>query len=304
MLRVAAMTPCHLVASALWLLAAGCAGGAPAYEPGRLDAERAARCQAAEAAYRAQSPEYPALRDALADDPVAVHWMVRMFVRDLIFVREGRPLGGTEDETEELFRAAAGIEDPVERRAIAEIELLGAKAAPTIVGDLLRHPQPQPRELGIELIARVGDGALPELLPLAHSREPRERRTAARALGVIGSATIVEDELFRLAHDDDFTVRADAMRGLARGSERGAAVLRATLAGDADPFVRRVAAKSLARHPGRLTAAALVDYLQRCEKEGDSQGEKAAQSSLQALAGTRGIRTLASWKAWLADLGR
>ncbi len=300
MRSAAATTPCRPTAVWLGLLLAACASGSPAYDPGQLDAERAAKCRAAEIAYRNEAPEYAALRDELTSDPVAVHWLVRMFVRDLILVREGRPL----DDTAELFMAAAGIENPVERRAIGEIEALGAKAVPTIVGDLLRHSQPQPRELGIELIARIGDVALPELLPMAHSGEPRERRTAARALGMIGNATLVEDELFRLAHDADFTVRADAMRGLMRGSERGAAVLRATLAADPDPFVRRVAAQSLARHPSQATAKALVEYLQRCQRDDDRQGEKAAQASLQVLAGTRGMRTLAAWRAWLADQGR
>lgn len=286
------------------LLLAGCASEAPKYDPGPLDAERAAKCRAAELAYRSQAPEYAALRDELAADPIGVHWLVRMFVRDLIFVREGRPLAVAGDETEVIFKAAAGIEDPVERRAIAEIEALGAKAVPTIVADLLQHSQPQPRELGIELIARIGPTAVPGLLPLVRSGLARERRVAARALGAIGDDEVVHTEVVRLAQDADFTVRADAMRGLASGGERAAEALRAALVADPDAFVRRVAAQSLARHPGAKSARALVDYLARCQTEGDVKGEVAAQTSLQKVAGVRGTRTLANWRKWLDQQGR
>ena len=119
------------------LLLAACASSAKKFDPGPLDAERLAKCRAAEVAYRAKAPEYPALRDALVGDPVAAGWLVRMFVRDLFAVREGRPLG----KDEELLRAAARIDDPVETRAMAEIMTLGAVAVPTLVGDLLTLAQ-------------------------------------------------------------------------------------------------------------------------------------------------------------------
>ncbi len=282
-------------AAALLAALAGCAGGPPAYEPGRLDQERIERCREAERAYRAEAPEYPALRDGLAGDPVAVHWLVRMFVRDLILVREGRPLG----EEEELFRAAARIENPVEARATAEIETLGVRAVPTLVSDLLRNSQPQPRQLGVELIGRIGAPAVPALTELAKSSVARERRAAARALGAIEGSPVATQELIRLAGDAEFTVRADALRGLARGGDPAAALLVDSLARDEDPFVRRVAAQTLLHHRGTAVAGALVDYLARCQREGDFAGEQAAQASLAAQAGTRGPRTLAAWRSWL-----
>ena len=64
-------------------------------------------------------------------------------------------------------RAAADIEDPTEQRAIQEIVALGEAAVPVLVGDLLLHRQPQPRELGIELLGYVGAPALPKLLAIA-----------------------------------------------------------------------------------------------------------------------------------------
>lgn len=284
---------------ALALLGCACAGSA-GFDAGRLDAERASKLRACEAAYRAEATEYAVLRDELLKDPVAVHWLTRMFVLDLLRAREGRPLG----EDQELLRAAAGLEDPLEKRATAELVVLGAKAMPVIVGDLLRHPQPQPRELGIELVGRIGPEAVTFVLPLVESSEARERRVAARALGAIGGEGELERQLAKLAGDAEFTVRADAMRGLSRCGAAGGATLRSALTQDPDPFVRRAAAAGLARHPGRATAQALIDYLQTCQRAGDFAGEKAAQESLLALAGTKGFRSLAAWREWLQGQSR
>ncbi|MFM1872340.1 MAG: hypothetical protein RL398_1762 [Planctomycetota bacterium] len=289
----------RVAVAALAIFCCACASEA-GFDAGRLDAERASKLRACEAAYRAESAEYAVLREELMSDPVAVHWLTRMFVLDLLRAREGRPLG----EDQELLRAAAGLEDPLERRAAAEIVVLGTRAMPVIAGDLLRHPQPQPRELGIELVGRIGPAAVEFVLPLVNSTEARERRVAARALGSIGGEGDIERQLAKLAADADFTVRADAMRGLARSGESGATTLRAALANDPDPFVRRAAATSLARHPGLSTAQALVDYLQVCQRAGDFSGEKAAQESLLVLAGAKGFRSLASWREWLQSLPR
>src|SRR5678816_1514146 len=115
----------NLLAAGVCLLLAACAGAPPG--PPRLSDEQLRRCHELEVAYRAKAPEYPALRDELAKDPVTAAWVVRMFVRDLFLVREGRPLG----EDRELLMAAARIEDPVEVRALAEIRQLGTAAAPS-----------------------------------------------------------------------------------------------------------------------------------------------------------------------------
>jgi HEAT repeat protein len=286
--------PTHVLA----LLLAACASSAKPYHPGALGPEQAAKCRAAEDAYRKNAPEYPQLRDELVKDPVAASWLVRMFVRDLFAVREGRPLGTDED----LLRAAARIENPVEKRALAEILTLGAVAVPTVVGDLLLHDQPQPRELGIELLGRIGQPALPALREVVRADEPKHRRAAARALAAIGANDDALVELSRLTKDGDYTVRADAVRGLRRGNAAAGEVVRQVLTGDADPFVRRVAAGALAGHADPQSAVALIDYLERCKRDVDAQGAQVAQESLQAISGSRGPRTVEAWRAWAAKL--
>jgi len=299
-MRIAAQVPPGTTVIASLLLLAACASSAPKFRPGALTPDQVAKCRAAELAYRAEAPEYPALRDALLVDPVAASWLVRMFVRDLFAVREGRPLGQDED----LLRAAAHIDDPVETRALAELMILGAIAVPAIVGDLLLHDQPQPRELGIELLGRLGAPALPALRDVARSADPKQRRAAARAFAAFRGSADAFAELRRLTQDDDYTVRADAVRGLRHGDAAAGELARQVLKGDADPFVRRAAAGALVGHRDRVSADALIDFLERCLRDSDTRGVQAAQLSLHAMASTglRTMRPVETWRSWAAKL--
>lgn len=288
---------CCTVWSLSVVVAAGCASGT--HESGALSPALAARCRVVEQAYRAGAADYARQRDELVSDPVAATWLTRMFVRDLFQVREGRPLG----DDVELLRSAARITDPVEAGAIAEIRALGVRAVPTLVGDLLLHEQPQPRELGIELLAAIGAPAIPAVQQVARTGESRHRRAAARTLGRIGVDEAVFATLRELAGNDDYTVRADALRSLRTGGASAVELLVQRLREDPDPFVRRVACQTLGEWRSTPTALALVDYLERCKQEQDWPGERAAQASLQHLAGSRGPRTPAAWRAAAAEFG-
>ncbi len=287
----AATKLCRRTAVAVAVLAAACSTAS--YEPGKLTPDQVAQCRAVEAAYRAQAADYPAKRDAMKQDPVAAGWLTRMFVRDVFTVREGRPLGGDE----ELFRAAIKAEDPTEVRALAEIKELGAMAVPTLVGDLLLHEQPHPRELGVELLAHVGAPARPELLRIVREGETRQQRAAMRSLAMCGVDAEVMAMLRVQANDEDFTVRADALRCLRHAGPEGQVLLGERMQQDSDPFVRRVAAETLAHFRSSKTALVLVDYLERCKRDKDWPGELAAQKALQRMAGKRGPRTPEAWRA-------
>jgi HEAT repeats len=290
--------PPLLQALLLALAAAGCSSGPARFEPGALSAAQVQQCRAIELAYRQQAADYPQRRDAALADPVATAWVVRMFVRDLFAAREGQVLG----EDTPLLRAAARVQDPVETRALAELRGLGAAAVPTLVGDLLLHEQPQPRELGIELLVMIGAPAVPALQEVARTGAPRPRRSAARALGGIGLDERAVATLRELVRDPDFTVRADAVRSLRSGGEPVRLLLIERLRADEDAFVRRVAAQSLGAFPGADSMLALVEYLEYCKGVPDAKGEQIAQQSLQQLAGSRGPRTPDAWRAAAAQL--
>jgi HEAT repeat protein len=289
----------RVLGAALAVAIASCASSPPRYEPGAPTPEQAARLKAVEVAYRANAPEYPAQRDAIAQDPVAAAWLVRMFIRDVFTAREGRPLG----DDDELLRAAAKIEDPLADRAIAELKALGAVAVPTLVGDLLQHEQPQPRELGVELLGEVGQPAKPALMQLARTGAQKPRRAAIRALGRVGFDAEGMALARTMAVDDgDYTVRADALRSLRGAGPEAQRLLIDRLQADADPYVRRVAAATLAAFPTTAAATALVDFLAVCERANDRDGGIAAQRALRAMAGTRTARSVAAWREWAAGV--
>lgn len=318
------------------LLVAACASSSR--DVAKLSAEQLAQCRAAETAYRADAADWPAQRDALAADPVAAAWLVRMFVRDVIACREAygveegaqavttaprqpadreiatalQALRAADEQAassrllrsvgEQAAAPSAGSSTTLEQRAIAGIVALGTAAVPVLVHDLLEHEQPQPRELGIELLASIGAPARPALRQVARTGQGRQQRAAARALGRIGVDAETLATLRALAGDEDYTVRADALRSLRGGGDPAREILLGSLAGDGDPFVRRVAAQALVEFPSSRTALALVDYLEQCKRANDWPGERQAQSSLQRLAGSRGPRTPEAWRAFAPSL--
>jgi hypothetical protein len=282
-----------LSGAALW----ACAGaGGRLYDPGQpTPAQRQALVEA-ERSYRQNDPAFAAQRDALARDPVTACWLTRMLVRDVLLVRERRDVG-----QDQVLAAAAGIRNPVEVRALEHLEAIGAAAAPTLVEDLLEHPLGDRRELGVELLGRIGLPALPALEGPLQDSEPRLRRAAVRAAAAMPFSPQTRQCLMRAAADADFGVRGEALRGLGGGGASEADLLRRSLLGDRDAFVRRAAAEALAGFRDRPTAVALIDYLERCKRELEPLGERTAQQSLQALSGGRGPRTVEAWRDWLGQ---
>jgi hypothetical protein len=278
------------------MVLAGCTSGEvrqPAPRP--TDAQQQ-QLVAVERAYRTADPGFAAQRDELASDPTTALWLTRLFIRDLVVARDARDPG----RDEQVLRAAARIKDPTEVRALEQIDALGARALPCIVEDLLKNRQGPARELGIELCGRLGEAALPSLEPLLQDSEVRTRRAAVRGIGAVPPSAQTLQLLRRSSGDSDYTVRADAVRGLAVGGAGEAMLLRKVLAEDSDPFVRRVAAQSLGRHRDQATAMALVSYLERCQREHEPEGAQAAQAALQELSGSKGTRTLERWRQWAA----
>lgn len=291
------MQPRHAILMSLAALGA-CAGGAQPqpelFDPGAPSVEQHRQLQAAERAYRADDPGFPALRDELARDPVTATWLTRLFVRDLLMLREHAPA----DEQTALL-AAAGRKNEREVRAMQQVAALGQAAMPCIVEDLLKNPQGMPRELGVELCGVVGDAALPALQPLLRDADERLRRTAVRAVAALPASPAMLAALRQSATDADFTVRGAAVRGLEHGDADDAVRLRQLLLDDPDPFVRRMAAQALAAFVDTATATALIGYLERCQQQGDRRGEDAAQASLGVLSGSSRPRTVMLWQRWL-----
>lgn len=311
----------------LLLLPVACAG--PRWslrDPGPLAPEKRALLAKAEKPYRKGEP-IDELRAEIAADPVAAWWWARMAVRDVMSAREVRAEGaeqgsvsgqradealekrirearGGPDDGESLLLATAGKRDPVEERGLAELEKLGVAAVPCLVYDVACHTDGFTRQNGAELLARIGDPALPLVRQeLLESKDPMRRRTAARYFELRMPGELAEGELLRLAADADYGVRGAACDGLARGGAPSRRELLRLLVDDADPFVRRCAAVALGMHKGAEPARALCDYLARSQKDGDEKGCEAAQRALQLHSRTRSVRSLDAWRGYASAVG-
>lgn len=295
-------------------------------DPGPLSAEMRALLKKAEKPYRNGEP-FDAMRTEIAADPVAAWWWARMAARDVMSAREVRAdgveqgsaagqhadkelekrirdgQGEATDDGSSMLRAAAGKRDPVEERGLRELEQLGAAAIPCLVFDLACNTDGFSRQNGVDLLARQGDAALPLVQQeLASSADAQRRRTAAQFFGARMPAPAAESELIRFSGDADYGVRAAALAGLERGGQEARAALLAALRNDEDPLPRRSAAIALGAQPSRDAALAICDYLARCQGERDTRGCEAAQSALQRQAKSRGVRSLAAWRAYAASL--
>lgn len=302
----AALTAIALV----MVVASGCSTATTVdYTPGKLTSEQLARCRAVAQAYVDGEAEYPAMRDALAADPVALAWFVRYLEHEIVQAREGSiEILGEETVPAEDVRpdpkAPTTWHLPGQRpdsRAIAQIVAIGAPAVDVVVHDLALSPQEFLRSIGIEVLTGIGDPAVPALLKLASTGESQQQRVAARALGEIGARGDSLEALRELARSPVWRIRSDAAQGLAKGGP-GARDLLIEMLADVDPFVRRKAGESLANYRDRTAATALVDFLDACKEAKDWTGELAAQKALQIMAKAKSPRSPGAWRRFAESL--
>jgi len=290
------------------LMLLGCSVTDVNYTPGELDPAQRARCRAVAEAYLARAKDYPAMREGLRDDPVALAWFVRYLELRIVGLREGSvEILGEETVAAEdvrLEKAAPTMDVPGQRpdqRAVAEIVAIGEPAVTVVVNDLALSSQEFLRGIGFELLAGIGDPAVPALLELASTGDADQQRVAARALGEIGAEGPALAALRTLASSPIWRIRSSAAQGLATGGPQARALLIEMLA-DQDPFVRRMAGQSLANYRDRVAATALIDYLESCQKSEDLEGELTAQRSLRMMAQVRAPKTISAWRRFAKAL--
>ncbi len=296
-------------------LIAGACGGSPLTK--RPDAETFARLAEAERAWRAESEDYPAMRDELRQDPVAVVWLTKMFVREVVRLRGAKTVGFGENMVVQAKNVPAVMQagaDEADRaadarrrlwkRAILELVTLGEDAVPVLIDNLLLDDQVHLRQYGVELLGYVGEPAIPALLDASRSSDDQHRRSAAQALGAVADHAEVFARLREMTKDREFTVRADAARSLRSGGAEARDLLCEIVGGDDDPFVRRSAVKALGGHRDRRAANALIEFLAQSVNDGDWRNVEAAQDALREMAGLRGKQQHSPemWKEWAAGL--
>ncbi|MFT4511727.1 MAG: HEAT repeat protein [Planctomycetota bacterium] len=309
--RAAHIRCCGLLALLL-LGASACGTAANTYTPGEITKEQKARCRVVAQAFVDSKPEYPALREELREDPVAMAWFVRYLVSEIVHAREGQAekLGEKKVRIDRVKEATKGRDTPAEwhlpgqhadSRAVGQVIAIGEQAVDVVVHDLVLKPQEFLRAIGVELLTGIGDPAVPALLELASTGDQQQQRVAARALGELGAVGPSFEALKQLARSPVWRIRSDAAKGLASGGPEARDFLIGMLQ-DEDPFVRRKAGEALARYKDRIAATALIDFLESCKGSKDLTGELAAQKALQAIAGTRGPRSASAWRRFVDEM--
>lgn len=338
------------------------------FTPGRLDEQQLARCRELAEAYVARADDYEQKREAMRDDPVALGWFVRYLETDIVRVREGRaeitgrdtlranPNDRRDIERQQGARVRQLREDdgprewPIvgprkdgdqdrrapDERAIDEIVAIGEPAVEIVIHDLLLSGQEFLRTIAAEVLAGIGDPAVPALLRIVREGSSAEQRAAVRVLGAVGSDGDALRALAGLSETSEWRLRSEVAQALGGGGAGACAVLVGMVA-DEDAFVRRQVAKALARHVGERQAVdaligmlgdeeaavrrdaaealgshrgavdavrALVDFLAASQQRRDVDDEVAAQKGLQRYAGETGLRSLARWREFAAEQER
>ena len=286
----------------LLLMLVGCGTAAPpspptlAYSFDDVSDQKKQMLMEAEQLYRADDREFAVALDELSQDPEMAYWLTRMLVRDLSLVWATAQI-----DEDRMFRSVLGQSNPAEERALRHFDAMGDRTIECLVRDVVRSEIFETRRTGVRLLARVGETALPGVEEMARDPDPTVRRTAAQVLDQMEDP--VPEGAIRLSRslveDLDYTVRAEAVKGLARGGEAEGELMRQILSKDPDPFVQRTVATEILAFPDLATAAALVQYMEVCVKRGDRSGIDAADSSLRRLAGRPRSQGVASWRAWL-----
>ena len=289
----------------LLLVLVGCGTSAPpspptlAYSFDDVSTQKKQMLVEAEQLYRADDPEFDAVLDELSRDPEMAYWLTLMLVGDLKVAWDTAQI-----DEDHMFRSVLGQRNPIVERVLRHFDAMGSRTTECLVRDVVRSEFFPTRSIGVTLLARLGETALPGVEEMAQDSDPTMRRMAAQVLDEMEDPA--PQRAIRLSRslvkDPDFTVRAEAVKGLTRGGEDEGELMRQILLNDPDPFVQRTTATEILAFPDLATAAALVQYMEACITRGDRSGIDAADASLRRLAGRPQSQGVASWRAWLRSV--
>ncbi|MCO1594025.1 HEAT repeat domain-containing protein [Micromonospora sp. RHAY321] len=192
---------------------------------------------------------------------------------------------GRADALSPLVALAADRVSQVRSTAVYALGRLGRREATPTLQRLLQDPDRHVRERAGEALGSVGGpAAVTALLALAGDKDPQLRVHAAKALAkAVGSDPRVRPQLILLARDDEPTVRAATISGLASAGDDPSqwGQLLASLVDDPVPMVRQRVAV-LARH---LAPEAAPEILHRYASDPDQTLRRLAATELDRLTG-------------------
>lgn len=269
----------------------GSEGAFPAVRPDQAGLER---LREAERVWRAgDDAAFARERAELAGDPVLSFWLARMLIRDVLF-HQGNAAAD----------AAALVVAPPWQRSVDALVAMGESAAPCIVLDLMRQRSAGMRELGADLLNRMGPERLPAWERAFALPDPLVRRYLVEAISGWNTdggaaAEAAYQRLVEGTRDADFGVRAKAWIGIGRANGEQGPRLRRALAAESDPFVRRAIVEALSHQPDLDSAAAILDFLEVAVRTGDAADKEAGRRAFMRFSGEVEARSVGQWRRWL-----
>jgi hypothetical protein len=283
----------------LVLVLAGCSTQKKPYKPVRQKAtpEQARQLRQVHDLWKAEDPKFPAARDQILEDPVTAAWWSRTLIGYAVgshkqYMAQQRDLLG-----------AVKVKEPLGyKKALAELRIADGVAVPVVVAELLRHHDIKNRALGVQILIYMGPGIVPDLQPYLAHQDKRVQRQVLQVLGGLASDARAQQLLIANIRNPEWSIRAQALESLALAGDAHLPLLHQAALHDPDPFVRRRVVAALAQFKDRQTATVVVAYYQEVLRQGDRQGIRAAQRTLQAMSGIRGGHTESFWQRWLEGL--
>lgn len=268
-------------------------------EPLTPEAELPEAYRRAWRAWYEESPEWPALREEVEDDPALAAFLVDNLVRVMVrfyergaLAKRGELPGPFERAQRELVRLA-----PYSAPVCLELVLLGDGPVAYLATDVLLAID-EPRWT-LPAAERLADG------------DAKARRRAAKLLAQLPYAGDDEPRVMDLLEravldDEEWSIRLQAVEAvgaranLAPELSRARTVLcRALL--DEDSTVVQTALAALSRLGDSRAVPALINLLDRVEREGRDVGSfRKAQSCLQTLTGHEEEQSAGAWRKWWA----
>ncbi|MDA1264402.1 MAG: HEAT repeat domain-containing protein [Planctomycetota bacterium] len=242
-----------------------------------------------------QAADWSERREAVLADPKLASFLVDNLARTMLKSYRAGAIAGAHDLRVGPFE-----------RSRAELVRMGAHAVPTLA-ELMAIGDATTALLCGEQLVEIGRPSIDYVLGLLERKEPHARARAAEVLGQLPHAGAKEPAvvaaLVAATGDAEWFVRESATEALGhrgtRATEIGPtrqALSRALM--DDDPEVGRAAAFGLARLADPEAIPALLNFLERAEREADLVSYEAGQRALRALSRTQKSRSPREWRDW------
>lgn len=247
------------------------------------------------AAYGAGGPAWEARREEVRADPELARFLVQNLTLELHRAYDRAVLAGV------------GEDDGPFERARAELVWFADSSTP-LLAELLTSEDSIVRLLAADVLGEIGAPAVAPVAELLHGESRAGRRAAAELLASLPHAGAGEEAIqARLGEvaegDADWVVRAQAARSLGQRGTRHVTTRTARLAlqrvlGDGDPAVAREAALGLAALDDPEAIPALINLLERAERDADPRAHAAGEEALRALTGVSLPSNARAWRDW------